>query len=158
MAASTSSPSVISKDDVATWKAEFNNEVLKSKNDSSNNPLFSVERYDETVALITDAKLKRFGDRSEQEISLLKTYDVINFGGVPKLVRKMSLSVNGVIKYYVPFNELFDGIHEAHVSIGHRGIHNTVKEIKKKYYNITEKQAKMLYNSRCHYSAACGNK
>ena len=52
MAASISSPSVMSKDDATKWKAQFNIEILKSKDDSSNNPLFTAERYDQTIALM----------------------------------------------------------------------------------------------------------
>ena len=40
-------------------------------------------------------------------------------------------------------------IKNAHVAIGHRGIKYTLKEIKKKFVNITEKQVK-LFISRCH--------
>jgi hypothetical protein len=66
---------------------------------------------------------------------------VIDFGGQLKLVKKNSLTMWSST---VSFDELFDVIHEAHITIGHRGIHNTVKAIKKKYVNITEKQVKLF--------------
>ncbi|CAF1045947.1 unnamed protein product [Didymodactylos carnosus] len=135
----TTTPALITSSSTATTtvidnakrKNEFNDEILKSKNDSSNNPLFTSERYDETVELINGAKLKRYSDRNEQEIALLKTYDVINVGGQQELVKKISSS------------------EAAHVTIGHHGINNTLKEIKKKYANVTERQVK-LFISGCH--------
>ncbi|CAF1096962.1 unnamed protein product [Didymodactylos carnosus] len=135
--------------DIAKWKNDFNDEILTSKNDSTNNPLFTSERYDETIELINGAKLKRYSDRNEQEIALLKTYDVINVGGQQKLVKKINSSEDGIIKYYVSLDELFDVVQTAHVTIGHRGINNTLKEIKKKYANVTERQVK-LFISGCH--------
>ena len=135
--------------DNARWKNEFNAEVLTTKNDSSNNPLFTLDRYNQTIELINSAKLKLYSDRSEQEISLLKTYDVINAGNQQKLVKKINSSEVGTVKYYVPFDDLFDVIQGVHVLIGHRGINNTMKEIKKKYANITEKQVK-LFISGCY--------
>jgi hypothetical protein len=148
MAASTSSSSVVITNDKDKWKMNFNAELLKMKNDSSNNPLFTIERYQETIQLITSAKAKRYSDRNEQEISLLKTYNVINFGSQLKLVKKMKSTENDFTKYYVSLDELFEVIHESHLSIGHRGIRNTMKEIKKKFVNVTGKQVR-LYISGC---------
>jgi hypothetical protein len=37
-------------------------ETLKSRNNSSNNPLFKSERYDQIIPLIVDAKLKCYSD------------------------------------------------------------------------------------------------
>ncbi|CAF4079766.1 unnamed protein product, partial [Adineta steineri] len=87
------------------------------KNESSNNPVFTLERYKQTIELINDAKLKRSEDTS--------------------------------IEYYAPINELYDIIRIAHSNIGHRGIKNTLKEIKKKCVNVTEKQVK-LFISECN--------
>ncbi|CAF3998763.1 unnamed protein product, partial [Rotaria sp. Silwood1] len=53
------------------------------------------------------------------------------------------------IKYYVPINEVYDAIRIAHSNIGHRGIKYTLKEIKKKCANVTEKQVK-LFISECN--------
>jgi hypothetical protein len=144
MAASTSSSSVTNTNDNSQWKTQFNTELMKVKNDSSNNPLFTLERYQETIDVIIGAKLKRFSERSEQEVSLLKTYDVVNFGSQMKLVKKSNSSENCLNKYYVPVDEIFEVILDNHLSIGHRGIRNTVNEIKKKFANITEKQVKLF--------------
>ncbi len=41
---------------------------------------------------------------------------MIDFGGKPKLVQKINSTIDGIDKYYVPFNELFDVIYAAHVT------------------------------------------
>ncbi|CAF2942616.1 unnamed protein product [Rotaria sp. Silwood2] len=48
-----------------SWKDSFNAEMLLTKNNSSNNPLFTSERYNKTIELVNNAKLKRYGDRNE---------------------------------------------------------------------------------------------
>ncbi|CAF4046187.1 unnamed protein product [Rotaria sordida] len=131
------------------WKNDFVAELLKLKNKSLNNPFFSPERYNQTIELINNAKLKSNAQRSDQEVSLLKTYDVINVGTQQKLVKNINSSEGNLIKYYVTSDEIFDIIQNAHTAIGHRGIKYTMKEIKKKYINITEKQIK-LFLSGCY--------
>ncbi|CAF0812313.1 unnamed protein product [Rotaria sp. Silwood1] len=130
---STSSTATTTKiTNYARWKKEFNTELLTTKNHSSNNPLLTSDRYNHTIELINSAKLKRYSDRSEQEISSLKTYDVINAGNQQKLVKKINSSEVGTVKYYVSFDELFDIIQTVHTLTGHRGISNMMKEIFKK--------------------------
>ena len=127
----------------------FENNVIRLKNNSSNNPVFTSERCYETINCINIAKLKCYNDKSDREIALLKTYDVINVGNTQKSVKNLSSSENGTIKYYAPLEEVFDVIQNAHVTIGHRGIRNILTEIRKKYVNISEKQVE-LYISECH--------
>ncbi|CAF4154594.1 unnamed protein product, partial [Rotaria sordida] len=74
------------------WKNDFVAELLKLKNKSLNNPFFSPERYNQTIELINNAKLKSNAQRSDQEVSLLKTYDVINVGTQQKLVKNINSS------------------------------------------------------------------
>ncbi|CAF4371173.1 unnamed protein product, partial [Rotaria sordida] len=73
-------------------KNKFNSEILSSKNNSSNNPLFTLKRYNQTIELINGAKLKRYSDRNEKEIALLKIYDVIHVGHQQKLVKNINSS------------------------------------------------------------------
>ena len=108
-------------------------ELLKLKNKSLNNPYFSPERYNQTIEIINNAKLKSTAQRSDQEVSLLKTYDVINVGTQQKLVKNINSSEGDLIKYYATSNEIFDIIQNAHAAIEHRGIKYTMKEIKKKH-------------------------
>ncbi|CAF1453284.1 unnamed protein product [Rotaria magnacalcarata] len=73
-------------------KNEFNSGILACKKDSLNNLLFTSDRCDQTIELINGTKLKRYCDRNEKEISLLKTYNIINAGSQQKLVKKMNSS------------------------------------------------------------------
>ena len=43
-------------------------ETLKSKNSSSHNLLSTLERYDQTIQLINDPKLKGSTNRTQQEV------------------------------------------------------------------------------------------
>jgi hypothetical protein len=106
MAASTSSSSMISTSDNNQWKTQFYAELHQLKNDSSNNPIFTPERYQQTVDLIMGAKLKRYSERSEQEVSLMKTYDLVNFGSQMKLVKKMDPSGKCTTSLIVKFVEV----------------------------------------------------
>jgi hypothetical protein len=143
-AASSTSSSTDDGNDINKCKLQFYKEISSYTNNSSNNPLFSAERYDQMIELIVNAKLRSSGDRSTQEISCLKTYDVIDFGGKLKLTKKDGEFSDGIIKYFVQVDELFDIIREAHITLGHRGIVNTLKEVKKKFVNVTEKQVTLL--------------
>jgi len=69
-------------------KNDFINKILGMRNESLNNPVFTLERYNQTIELINDAKLKSNSRRNDQEISLLKTYDALNLGNQDKLVKK----------------------------------------------------------------------
>ena len=102
--------------------------------------MFSAYRYDQMIELVVNAKLITPGDRNPQEITCVKAYDVIDFGGKSKLIKKNGEFNGGIIKYFVQVDELFDIVKEAHSTIGHRGIVNTLKEVKKKFVNITERQ------------------
>ncbi|CAM4741905.1 unnamed protein product [Rotaria magnacalcarata] len=59
-------------------KNDFIDKILRIRNESLNNPVFTLERYNQTIELINNAKLKSSARRNDQEISLLKTYDVLN--------------------------------------------------------------------------------
>ena len=135
--------------DISKWKDEFNLEIMKIKNDSSNNPLFTSDRCEQVITSITEAKQKCHADRTKKEINLLKTYEIVRFGDRPKVVKKKSATTEGLAKYYVSFNELFDVIYETHITIGHRRITNRTKALKKKYVNVTEKQVIFIHFGLC---------
>lgn len=52
------------------------------------------------------------------------------------------------MKYFVTNDEIFDVIHNAHVSVGHGGRTKTLKEVNKKYINVTVEMI-LLYLSLC---------
>jgi hypothetical protein len=47
------------------------------------------------------------------------------------------LSAEKKILYYVTFDELFNVIHEAHIALGHGGRIRMIKELNRKYKNVT---------------------
>ncbi|CAF4569314.1 unnamed protein product [Rotaria sp. Silwood2] len=72
-ACSTAISTLTTNSSMTKWKNDFVAELLKLKNKSLNNPFFSPERYNQTIELINNAKLKSNAQRSDQEVSLLKT-------------------------------------------------------------------------------------
>ena len=56
---------------------DFINKILLIRNESLNNSVFTLERYNQTIELINNAKLKSYARRNAQEVSLLKMYDVL---------------------------------------------------------------------------------
>jgi hypothetical protein len=58
------------------------------------------------------------------------------------------VSKNSEIKYYVHNEELFDVIHNVHLSIGHGGRNWMEHEVKTKYKNIIRDMI-MLYLNSC---------
>ena len=73
------------KGDMSKWKDEFTMEIMKLKNDSSNNPLFTSDRYEQVITSIAEAKQKCHADRTKKKMNLLKTYDIVRFDDRPKL-------------------------------------------------------------------------
>ena len=110
-----------------------------------NNPFFSAERYNQTIELINNATLKSNVQRNDQEVSLLRTRDVINVGTQQKLVKNNSSSEGYMIKYSATSDELFGITQNAHTAIGHHGIKYTMKEILKKDISVLQ-QNKLNYS------------
>ena len=114
----STSTSTLTTSNMTKWKSDFDVELLKLKNKSLNNPFFSPEYYNQTIELINNAKLKSNAPRSDQEVSLLKAYNVVNVGTQQKLVKKINSSEGDLIKYYVTSDEIFDIIQNAHAVVG----------------------------------------
>lgn len=72
--------------------------------------------------------------------NLFTAFKVIEFSGVNRLV-KLDEEDNQV-KYICAYENLFEEIDKYHKSVGHGGIHKTLKEVKKHYSNITLKFVK----------------
>lgn len=68
-------------------------------------------------------------------------------GNVEKLIFPVSKDSSNV-RFYVYFEELFTIIHEVHLSIGHGGRNRMLKELQKKYKNITTEEI-MIYLNLC---------
>jgi uncharacterized protein YqgV (UPF0045/DUF77 family) len=66
----------------------------------------------------------------------LKRYDTLNIGGEEKLTVPLSAEKTEIL-YCVTFDELFNVIHEAHIAVGHGEITRVIKELNRKYKNVT---------------------
>ena len=112
-------------------------------NNSSNNPLFSAERYDQMIELIVNAKLKTPGNGYYSYNQLfkasgsatLRVEDVPNEGSksLREIVRLRSIT-------------------------GGQGMLKCDCKVGCKTNRCKCKQAKVLCNSRCHHSGTCDNK
>jgi hypothetical protein len=66
----------------------------------------------------------------------LKRCDILNIGGEEKLTVPLSAEKTEIL-YYVTFDELFNVTHEAHIAVGHGGRTRMIKELNRKYKNVT---------------------
>jgi len=66
----------------------------------------------------------------------LKRFDILSIGGEEKLTVPLSAEKIEIL-YYVTFDELFNVIHEAHIAVGHGGRTRMIKELNRKYKNVT---------------------
>jgi uncharacterized protein YqgV (UPF0045/DUF77 family) len=60
----------------------------------------------------------------------------VNTGGEEKLTLPLSAEKTEIL-YYVSFEELFNVIHEAHINVDHGGRTRMIKELNRKYKNVT---------------------
>ena len=74
---------------------------------------------------------------------MLKWYVVFQIGSTTKLIYPVAEGSSS-IKYYVQKEDLFDVVHDAHLTIDHGGGNRMIKEIQTKYKNITAESI-MLY-------------
>ena len=71
----------------------------------------------------------KHGNRKKEpkDNQLLKRYDDVQIGNVEKLIYPVAEGRTS-IKYYVQIEDIFNVIHETHVSIGHGGRNRMVKK------------------------------
>ena len=96
-----------------------------------NNFFLSKEKHGMLIRQINTLKQ---GNRRKVP-KVYQRYDVVQFGQVKRLIFPVAEG-NTSLNYYVQIEELFNVIHEIHVSIGHGGRNRMVKEIGLKYKNI----------------------
>jgi hypothetical protein len=58
---------------------------------------------------------------------------------LPTQIKLEIISLTNITEmlYYVIFDELFNVIHEAHIAVGHGGRIRMIKELNRKYKNVT---------------------
>ena len=74
-------------------------------------------------------------------------YEILQCGHVEKIIKKRS-DVKDDPVYYCHIDETFDVIKRIHLATGHGGRDKMVKELKKKYANITSNSVE-LFKSMC---------
>ena len=77
---------------------------------------------------IKEIKVGKKKDTSDY--SLIKWYDILVVGEQEKLIKPVN-EINSKMEYYITTNELFDIMHDAHISIGHGGRNHMIQEWKK---------------------------
>ncbi|KAK3878430.1 hypothetical protein Pcinc_017014 [Petrolisthes cinctipes] len=85
--------------------------------------------------------------KSRNDYYLMSRYDVLLCGNVWKLIKKRS-SPDETPLYFVTIEDTFDVIKRVHVSTGHGGGDRMLKDLQKKYANVTT-VALELFKSLC---------
>ena len=67
--------------------------------------------------------------KTPNDYKLLKPYDVVDIAHFQKLI----VCGSDPVRYFVPLEDLFNVINEAHIACGHGGEKRMEKELKKKY-------------------------
>lgn len=88
-----------------------------------------------------DVKNMKIKKESSRDYWLEKHYDIVKINGFKKLILPVS-NQNENVKLYVMIEEIFDYLHEIHISIGHGGRDRMLYEINKHYKNITQSDVK----------------
>ncbi|XP_068960240.1 KRAB-A domain-containing protein 2 isoform X2 [Petaurus breviceps papuanus] len=117
--------------------------LVESK--SYNSKVFSKEKYFQTLREVKEAKEK--GKKSSRDYRRVAKYDVITIHGTEKLI-EAAHGERERVRYYVHKEELFDILHDTHLSIGHGGRTRMLKELQGKYGNVT-KEVIVLYLTLC---------
>ncbi|KAI5932055.1 SCAN domain-containing protein 3 [Manis javanica] len=123
----------------------FRSLAVLLENKSNNTRIFSKAKYCQLIREVKEAKAK--AKKESVDYRRLARFDVILVQGNEKLIE----AVNGEtdkIRYYLHSEELFDILHDTHLSVGHGGRTRMEKELQAKYKNIT-KEVIMLYLTFC---------
>jgi hypothetical protein len=122
------------------FNEDFNN-MLKKKFKYF---IFTKLKYDQLILHMIQSK-NNSKKKELNDYKLLKKYNVLKVSDVNKL--NVPVSENNKIKYYVHNEELFDVIHNVHLSIGHGGRNRTEHDVNTKYKNITREIIALYLNS-----------
>lgn len=115
------------------------------ENKSNNTKIFSKAKYCQLIREVKEAKAK--AKKESVDYRRLARFDVILVQGHEKLIEAINGETNK-IRYYLHSEDLFDILHDTHLSIGHGGRTRMEKELQAKYKNIT-KEVIMLYLTLC---------
>ncbi|XP_076053598.1 KRAB-A domain-containing protein 2-like [Oratosquilla oratoria] len=124
-------------------EAFFREELLK-RYELKKPVLLPKEQYNKIIAELTatDTSVKK----TPHEYYLLKKYEVLKCGDVLKLIRRRNANEEPI--YFAKLEDTYDIIKRAHIATGHGDRDKMVKELTKKYANITH-DAISIYKSLC---------
>lgn len=120
------------------------NELLRSKKE--NTQILTKGAYLNMIEKVKYSKTKRCSKLPE-EYQRLRRYDVVSVNGIEKLIVPMKQDDN-FVKYFVHTEEIFEILHDTHISLGHAGRNRMAEELKYKFKNITREMI-ALYLSLC---------
>ncbi|XP_007954681.1 SCAN domain-containing protein 3 [Orycteropus afer afer] len=123
----------------------FRSLAVLLENKSNNTKIFSKAKYCQLIREVKEAKAK--AKKESVDYRRLARFDVILVQGNEKLIEAVN-EETGKIRYYLHSEDLFDILHDTHLSIGHGGRTRMEKELQAKYKNIT-KEVIMLYLALC---------
>ncbi|XP_050524189.1 KRAB-A domain-containing protein 2-like [Daktulosphaira vitifoliae] len=129
-----------------TSREKFYECFYKIVNEKNNNSVYlSAVKYNEIVSEIKNVRSS--GIKSNKAYRILKKYDLITIGEEDKLILPL-LEGNTNILYYITNENIYDVLHDVHLSIGHGGKHRMNAEVKKKYKNITQEAVSISRSSK----------
>nr|XP_025842280.1 SCAN domain-containing protein 3 [Vulpes vulpes] len=123
----------------------FRSLAVLLENKSNNTKIFSKAKYCQLIREVKEAKAK--ARKESVDYRRLARFDVTLVQGNEKLIEAINGETDKV-RYYLHSEELFDILHDTHLSIGHGGRTRMEKELQAKYKNIT-KEVIMLYLTLC---------
>ncbi|XP_072393262.1 KRAB-A domain-containing protein 2-like isoform X2 [Diabrotica undecimpunctata] len=128
------------------FKERFNEMLceLVSRKDSNTSCMNSTQ-YSEFLKSVKVAKNAK--SKSTLQYRRLKRFDVCVIGGVERLIAPVAEGETN-IRHFARIEDVFDILHEIHLAIGHSGKHRMMKEVNKKYKNITQ-EVVMIYLKLC---------
>jgi hypothetical protein len=84
---------------------------------------------------VKEAKDKQIG-RTLRDNRMLKCCDLVKAGSCKKLIYPL-IEDSSSVKFYVSSEDLFAFIQAMYLVIGHEGRNQILKELQRKYWNIT---------------------
>ena len=106
--------------------------------------MLPIEQYNKIIADLT--AIDKSGKKTPHEYYLLKKYEVLKCGDVFKLMRRRNANEDPI--YFATWEDMYDIIKHAHIATGHGVRDKMVRELTKKYANITH-DAISIYKSVC---------
>ncbi|XP_018564473.2 KRAB-A domain-containing protein 2-like [Anoplophora glabripennis] len=107
-----------------------------------NTQFFTNESYTEMIEKVKSAKSKK-SHKKPEDYQRLRRFDIMAVGETEKLIVPVK---DNMIRYYVKNNEIFQILHDTHLSVGHGGRNRMEKELNFRYKNITREMIAIYLN------------